>query len=143
MKFTCYIIIWRLCIIRLTYIFPITHSIDDVMVTVLASSFSLVFLFSLFVFCSRIFSILMFLYIVILCIFNSMLLYTYYIISIFVFDCSINSDGYGSFSHRHLPHISFYFYQRATGPKYGSGVPCLSLKKSLGVGQTHIKICLN
>ena len=56
---------------------------------------------------------------------------------IFVFDCSINSDGYGSFSHRHLPHISFYFYQRGTGPKYGSGVPCLSLKKSLGVGQTH------
>ena len=56
---------------------------------------------------------------------------------IFVFDCSINSDGYGSFSHRHLPHISFYFYQRGTGPKYGSGVPCLPLKKSLGVGQTH------
>jgi hypothetical protein len=43
---------------------------------------------------------------------------------IFVFDCSINSNGYGSFSHRHLPHISFYFYQRGTGPKYGSGVPC-------------------
>ena len=38
---------------------------------------------------------------------------------------------YGSFSHRHLPHISFYFYQRGTGPKYGSGVPCLPLKKRL------------
>jgi hypothetical protein len=35
---------------------------------------------------------------------------------IFVFDCSINSDCYGSFSHRHLHHISFYFYQRGTGP---------------------------
>jgi hypothetical protein len=34
----------------------------------------------------------------------------------------------------HLHHISFYFYQRGTGPKYGSGVPCLPLKKSLGVG---------
>ena len=43
----------------------------------------------------------------------------------------------GLLSHRHLPHISFYFYQRGTGPKYGSGVPSLPLKKSLGVGQTH------
>jgi hypothetical protein len=30
-----------------------------------------------------------------------------------------------------ISNISFYFYQRGTGPKYGSGVPCLSLKKSL------------
>jgi hypothetical protein len=37
----------------------------------------------------------------------------------------------GLLSHRHLPHISFYFYQRGTGPKYGSGVPCLPLKKRL------------
>jgi hypothetical protein len=40
----------------------------------------------------------------------------------FVFDCSINSDGYGLFSHRHLPHISLNFHQRGTGPNYGSGV---------------------
>ena len=33
--------------------------------------------------------------------------------------------------YRHLPHISFYFYQRGTGPKYGSGVPRLPLKKRL------------
>ena len=33
--------------------------------------------------------------------------------------------------------ISPFTSIRGTGPKYGSGVSCLSLKKSLGVGQPH------
>jgi hypothetical protein len=46
-----------------------------------------------------------------------------------------------SFSHRHLPHISFYFYQRGTGPKYGSGVPCLPLKKRVLIDEhVHEKV---
>ena len=53
----------------------------------------------------------------------------------FVFDCSINSDVYGLFSHRHLPHI----FLNSIREEQGLTMEAVSTtQKHFGFGQTHL-----